>query len=423
MRAFAVLLLLTLPLLSAPVPAEEKPKPRAKLVATLSVPVRVEATQWMPDGKHLVLVTDQRVLVYPREQFRADKPKPLTAFDRPQQMNQVELTPDGGLCVFTWAGTKVNAESRLSVWSAKSLLGGGEPKADRVLDLSTSYIQAPRLATDGGVVGVVVERNADGDPNGGYKPTLLRVSGKTGDVVAKTPLSELADGQYTGSLFDPHSGRIYVATRLNGEDSLTCRELGAAKPLWERKLPGKASRYYDNHFLLSADGRRLAYVQPTESVVPPKPPQGGLRPGGVPPRAESVPTRSLLVLDTKTGERGPELTTEDIRDARAHAFSADGRLLFAEIATADETKLGVWDVTTGAEVKVWSRDQRSPGSGRTISGDIGGAFHPTAAELVIVEREFREVPAPFVGTDGRRGVERVDYTTVVGLWDLSAVVK
>lgn len=79
-------------------------------------------------------------------------------------------------------------------------------------------------------------------------------------------------------------------------------------------------------------------------------------------------------------------------------------------------------MTTGAELKVWSRPYQGS-YGRGDSEPIGGAFHPTAAELVIAEREFREVPAPFVDRDGRRGVERVDYTTVVGLWDLSAVVK
>lgn len=172
-----------------------------------------------------------------------------------------------------------------------------------------------------------------------YTVTHFHLSGKSGNVLAKTPLLDSAGGRYAVSAYDPTSGRVYVATLVNDEAVLTCRELGAAKPVWERKLPLKADKYPSDRLLVSPNGHRLAYVQSTLSAKPPERLPPNVRPGR-PQQLEFESTRALHVIDAKTGERGPELCKEDTRDASAHAFSADGKLLFATISTVEETKVG-----------------------------------------------------------------------------------
>ena len=79
-----------------------------------------------------------------------EKPKPLTAFDRPHDSHGgMGLTPDGGLFILAPAGQKVNAENRLYRWSMKTLTGGGEPKPDKVIDLEADNPQGAMPSADG----------------------------------------------------------------------------------------------------------------------------------------------------------------------------------------------------------------------------------------------------------------------------------
>ncbi len=438
MRTLFSLLFVAVPLLAAPVPAaDEKPKPRAKLLGTLVVNVNVQAVYWTPDGKHLVLVGDKRVLVYPREQVGTPAPKPLAAFDRPDTYGTVGQTTDGGLWVLAPARQKVNAENRLHFWSAKSLVSPGEPKADRVIDLEADNPTGAVVSADGGsVFATLMTTRPAPNPNGNrnsveYLPKFLRLSAKTGDVVKRTPLADLCEGRYAGSAFDPRTGRVYLAVHAGDETVVSCRDLDAAKPVWERKLSAKPEADSLGVFVLSPDGSRVAYRQPTLTVVPPggfgggPPPRGGGPGGGRPAPVAYESTSTLLTFDAKTGEPGAELAKADIRWGNGYSFSADGRLLFAAVGTVEGGKLGVWDVKSGAELKTWDRG----------SADVGGTFAPSGFELAIVERERKDVLGPRVAVPGgfngnggqqwdtRQEVVRVEHTSTVGVWDLSPVVK
>jgi hypothetical protein len=437
-------LVFSAPLLAAPVPEDkEKPKPRAKLLGTLTVTSNVRSAHWMPDGKHLVLVTDQRVLVYPRDQVGAEKPKPLTAFDRPGGSDAVRLTADGGLWALATAGRKVNAENRLYFWSAKALTGGGEPKADRVIDLEADNPFGVTVSADGVVFATLMTTRAvpNANPNQGrrgveYVPTFLRMSGKTGDVVKKVAFADLSQDRYAGSAIDPRTGRLYLAVHTEGETVVTCREPDAGKQLWERKLPVKPDPDGIGEFLLSPDGDRLLFRQPTLTVrqdgvpggfgggggfAPPPGARGGGGLGGRPQQVTYQSSSTLVVLDAKTGEPGSELTKGDQLSGQGHAFSADGRLLFAGVGTPEGSRLAVWDLKAGTELKGWAR----------ANADANGVFAPNGYELLIVERERTDVLGPRVAVpvgggqawDTRQEVIRVDYTSTVGIWDLSPVVK
>ncbi len=439
MRTLLKLLLVAGPLLAAPVPAtDDKPKLRAKLLGTLVVSTRVQSVFWTPDGKHLVLVGDKRVIVYPRDQVGTPAPKPVAAFDRPDVYGEVGQTGDGGLWVLAPAGNKVNAENRLHFWSAKSLVSPGEPKADRVIDLEADNPTGAVVSADGrSVFATLMTTRALPNGNGNrdsveYLPKFLRLSAKTGDVVKATPLADLTEGRYAGSAFDPRTGQLYLAVHAGDETVVSCRDLDGGKPVWERKLPLKPDLDSFGVFVLSPDGSRIAYRQPTLTVVPPggfgggPPPRGGGAGGGRPIQVAYTSTSTLLTFDAKTGEPGAKLAKADIRGAGGHSFSADGRLLFATLTTTEGSKLGVWEVKSGAELKTWARGR----------ADVDGTFAPSGFELAIVERERKDVLGPRVTVpngfnrdgsqqlwDTRQEVVRVEYTSTVGVWDLSPVVK
>lgn len=450
MRPLLALLLVVPVLLAAPVPtAEEKPKPRAKLLGTLTLSVPVVSAFWTPDSGHLILVTDKRVLVYPRDQVGAEKPKPLTAFDRPDSHGEVGLSPDGGLFILAPAGRKVNTENRLYRWSAKTLTGGGEPKPDKVIDLEADNPQWAALSADGASLYATLLTTRpvpSANPNTPrnsveYLPTFLRMSTKTGDVAKQVAFSDLSQDRYAGSMIDSRTSRLYLATHTEAETTVTCREADSGKQVWEKKLPVKPDTDSIGVFLLSSDGSRILYRQPTLTVQQPGGfgGQGGFGgpggPGGfAPPGGRAArpgqpvsytSSAALVTFDTKNGEVGPELSKVDLQGGGGYSFSTDGRLLFAQTYAANSGKLAVWDIKTGAEVKVWTR----------TNADVSGVFAPNGYELTIVERERKEVYGPAQnipsgqGRDGsqmwttRQDVVRTEYSSTIGLWDLVPVVK
>lgn len=437
MRPLLALLVAAAPLVAAPVPADDspKPKPRAALLGTLTLDAPVQSAHWTPDAKHLVLVTDARVLVYPRTAFgdgEKEKPKPLTAFDRPDKGNgEVGLTPDGGVWVLAPAGNKVNAENRLLVWTPKTLLAGGEPKPDRTVTLEADNPRGLVWSADGkSLYARPLTARAFPRPNGGgwgsqdqeYQPRFLRIDARTGDVAKEVAWADLSTNPFAGSVVDPRTGRLYLAA-VDGEETVVqCREADGGKPVWERKLPGKPNPNTIGTMTLIPDGGQLAFVQPTLTADPQQPGGGnpfggGGRPGGGaggrPPQVSFSQGSSLVLLNAKTGEPGAEVSKAALRGAQVYSFSADGRLMFAGLATADGSRLVVWDGKAGAEVKVWNRGY----------ADVSAAFAPSGCELAIVERERKDVygtpPAP--GTAAP--LLRTAYTSTVGIWDLAPVVK
>lgn len=445
MRPLLALLLVAPTLLAAPVPvADDKPKPRAKLVGTLTLDVQVQSAFWTPDGKHLVTATDKRILVYPRTAFNGtEKPKPLTAFDRPGDgYSGLGLTPDGGLWVLDPAGRKVNAENRVLVWEAKTLLAGGEPKPDRTIVLEADNPNGLQWSADGKSLftHVMSTRNV-GNPNAGwgggrdveYLPKFFRLSAATGDVAHSVAGSDLNANEYAGSAFDPRTGRLFLATVSGEETTVECREADGGKQVWERKLPAKAAPRSVGTMRLTPDGEQLAFVQPTLTADPQGPggPGGGFAPGaggrggGRPGGVSFSSASALVLLNTRTGEPGAEVSKATLRGAQVHSFSGDGRLLFAGLSGVEGSRLVVWDGKSGTEVKVWNRGY----------ADVSAAFAPTGYDLLIVERERKEVLGPSQnvpsgqGRDGsqmwtaRQEVVRTEYTSTLGLWDLSPVVK
>jgi hypothetical protein len=216
---------------------------------------------------------------------------------------------------------------------------------------------------------------------------------------------------------------------VNGEETVVeCREPDGGKQVWERKLPGKAAPNTLGAMTLTPDGGQVAFVQPTVTANPqqpggPFPPGagGGGRAGGG--RAQPVSyshAAAVVMLSTKTGEPGAEVSKTPLSGAQVHSFSGDGRLLFAGLGGADGSRLVVWDGKTGTEVKTWNRG----------SADVSAAFTPSGYELAIVERERKETTRSTVVPGGggqqwetRNEVVKVDYTSVIGVWDLAPVVK
>ena len=106
-RTLLIALLLATPLLAAPTPPEEKPKPRAKLLGTVKLDKRVQEVCWTPDAKHLIVVADEKALVIGRDQLGEDAPaKPIAEFadlggDDVLNSNVIDFSTDGKL-MFGW---------------------------------------------------------------------------------------------------------------------------------------------------------------------------------------------------------------------------------------------------------------------------------------------------------------------------------
>lgn len=390
--------------LAAPVPGvDEKPRPRPKLLGTLYLDAWVQATHWTPDGKHLVLLTESKVMVYPRDAltptaktYPGEMVKPLTWFDRPDvdavRANgrltpavQIGTTADGGVWAVVPAGEKLNAETRLVVWDAKTVLAGGEnPKPDRDVSLEVDNPLSVVLSADGQDLFAATEWKS-------FAPTLVRLSARTGDLKRGVPLAGFTDHPCGGCGFDPSTGRTFLALHAGGELWVECRAADGGKAVWGRAIPCKPVTEQPAALTLSPNGEWVAVAQPI--VVTAQQPARGR---GERPRADDEPASELVLLDAKTGKPGPELVKPDGHTAQAYGFSADGRLLFGRVEShgGQETrKMVVWDTRTGAEVKGWAR--RHPVA--------AAAFAPSGHDLLIVEQ--------------------VSGRVLLGVWDLSPLVK
>jgi WD40 repeat protein len=405
--ALSALILATSFAPAAPVPEDkEKPTPKAKLLGTVVIDAEVLSAFWLGDGKHFVLCTPDKVLVYPREAVGTDKPKPFATLARPDQHRSgITRGPDGGLVVASFPSDKMNAENQLLLWSPKALLAGGEPKADRVIELDDKASGVWSSADGRSLFGMVWDRRAKGpDPR-----RFARLSMKTGEVRSSVPVSDyLADGdQFTGFTYHPPTDRLYLTTTTADHTSseVQCREADGGKRLWTARLPGEPipRGRYDQAAVSTSDDGLVVLVQHSVRVPRPVPPNQ--RP---PARPEFDPGVAVTVIDGKTGEVKAAASREPSSDTRsgagAAAVSPDGRLVFATI----DRRPSVWDAATGAEVKGWAR----------YDLDVIAAFAPKGGELLLVQRERKEERSP----DGTR-VVRTDVTSTAGVWDLSPVLK
>ncbi|MCU0702821.1 MAG: hypothetical protein MUF18_02400 [Fimbriiglobus sp.] len=414
MRLLASLstLLLTAILNAAPVPEDkEKPKPRAKLLGTVTVNAEVLSAFWLADGKHFALATLDHVLVYPREAIGTDAPKPLTTLSRPDHRRSfVDRGPDGGLFLSYYPTDKVNAESRLSLWTAKTLLAGGAPKPDRVVELDDG-VSGVTPSSDGRTLFAVIY---DRRPKTQQLDTrFVRLSGTTGNERASLRLADMVtegDG-LLGYRFDPNTDRLYLATITADRSGmeLQCREADGGKRLWTARLPGEPAPVEFGQFadISASDGGRVVVVRHSVRLVRPVPPNQR-PPGG---RPEFTRGEAITVIDGQTGEvrvaASREPKGESSRESAA-AVSPDGRLVFANTGE----RLSVWEVATGEEVKGWERPAVS----------VLAAFAPKGKELLLVQREWRDVFAP--APPGRNAPRlRTEDTSTAGLWDLSPVLK
>ena len=189
-RSLLIALLLATRIAAAPVPAEEKPKPRAKLLGTVKLDKYVTEVCWTPDAKHLIIVTDEKGLVIGRDQLGEDAPaKPIAEFALPSGgMCKFGVTPDGAELYAMVTATRFNAETRLCYWTLKDLLDGKKKsKPDRVVSLEVDDPSHFVFSADGkNLYAVVSEPRRDSvlQPNG-HLPQIgkvLRSNTKTGDI-------------------------------------------------------------------------------------------------------------------------------------------------------------------------------------------------------------------------------------------------
>jgi hypothetical protein len=448
--------------LAAPVPADtEKPKPRPKLVGTVSLPVNAQHVIWLPDGKHVLLQCgDDVARVIRRDQFGDDEPtgKPVAEFKLPTESSRLDLSPDGAeLYTVTSAGKKMTAESRAHFWSLKRVLEGKDGiKPDRVVSLEADAVGLGTLVADGRhlIAPVIEPKKTQPDPNaqpaglgggwGGsqqqqeYTVRFERVSAKTGDLAGDGLKLDEADFSYASHAVDAKTNRLFLQLHASDETVIRCVDLTTGKKAWERKLEGQPQKGRALPPVSSPNGGFLGVMQ-MQLVGRPAggqfggpaggfggPPAGG-RGGGARGGQMSYSARSMpVLLNAKTGEP-VNLSADDLSGGQFFDFSADGRLLLGLISKdTGVNQVVVWDTKTGKVVKVWSG---------TWQTDKSFAFAPTGYELLVVEREQKSiygpssaVPQGFNSNGGQqwtttREMIRTDYKSVLGVWDLPSVVK
>jgi WD40 repeat protein len=439
---------------AAPVPTDgEKPKPRPRLVGTFTLPVEVSDVIWLPDGKHLVLrCGDGLVQVIRRDQFGDDEPtgKPVSEFKLPPRCRTLALSPDGTE-LYTVGGSdgRLTAESRAHFWAVKRVLEGKDlAKPDRTVSLETDVSGLATLAADGRsfVVPVVEGRKAT-NPNaqanqqfggpgmmnvgwgGGSQPQdysvrFDRLSAKTGDRRDEWAKFDDADVSYSAHAVDAKANRLIVQLHTADETVVRGLDLATGKQAWERKLQGQPQKQMTASPVVSPDGGLIAVTQAmqiTTAVAP--------QPGGAPVRAGrpqqmSVSHKSIpVLLNAKTGEQ-LDLAADDVTGVRLHGFSADGRLLVGVVSNdRRDGQVVVWDTKTGKVAKSWQNRR-----------DATFEFAPTGHELLVVERDQKQIYGPSVAipqhmtAQGQtwsttREVVRTDHTSTFGVWDLSPLAK
>lgn len=430
------ILLLAGPLVAAPVPPDEKPKPRPKLLGTLKLDKRVEQAVWTPDAKHLILITEVKGLVVGRDQLGEDAaPKPLAEFDLPAGGgSKFGVTPDGAeLFAITSAGYRFNAETRLCFWTLKELLDGKKKaKPDRVVSLEADNPTGFALAAGGrGLLACVSQARGGGAvlPNGlpAQVGKVLRLSAKTGDIGEEVVSLDEPDATLVGAAVHPESGRVFAHFQSAGEHVVRAIDTTTRKAKWERKFEQAGQQASGFGPRASPDGAVVVAFCSRQLQVP----QSGV----VPPPGQPVPLTTMIsssphLLNAATGEVIADLGGDDVYSSDVGDFSADGKLVFGWLNRAGGMQYVAWEAKTGKPLKTWNRG----------SGDLSAAFAPGRHELAVVERTSTPVYGPGSGQpfnpfgsdlklqdslwlQPAREVIRTDHTSVIGVWDLAPLAK
>lgn len=436
---------------AAPVPADpDRPKPRPRLTATAAIPAEVEDVIWLPDAKHLVLKCgDGTARVIRRDQFGDDEPavKPVAELKLPPRAGELQLGADGEeLYTLAATGGKLTTESRAYFWSVKRLLDGKDgTKPDRIVSLEVDVPSAGTLVGRQFVVPVVESRKVPG-PNlqpgfggapggmpGGWdgsdrRPTEYtarfdRLNAKTGDKTGEWARFDDADASFAAHAVDAKTGRMYVQLHAAEETLVRCLDLSTGKQVWERKLAGQPHKQMTTAPVPSRDGGLLAVTQSVLVARPVGQPGGGPARGGQPQRVSYTVMSGAVLLNAKTGDP-IDLPLDEGTTARFTHFSADGRLLVGFLTRENSAgQVAVWDTKTGKVVRTWN-----------TRGNVIFEFAPSGHELLVVERERKEVYGPSVavpqgyGQGGQqwtttREVIRTDHKSVLGVWDLTSLAK
>ncbi len=439
-RTLLLALLLASPLLAAPIPPDEKPKPRVKLLGTVKLDKRVQEVCWTPDAKHLIIVTDEKASVIGRDQLGEDAPvKPIAEFALPVGgMCKFGVTPDGTELYALVSAGRINAETRLCYWTLEDLLDGKKKiKPDRVVSLEVDDLNQFAFSADGRSLFVVVsEPRADAALQPNSLPQQIgkvyRLSPKTGDIAEEWMTLDLPNGTLLGAAVHPGSGKVFAHFQTAEEHVVRCFDRTGKKEKWERTFAQPAPNLVvGNSPKVSPDGRVVvaSWNRQFTAVQPGAVPQ----PGQAPPMIV-VQTINPQLLNAGTGDVIADLGGDDVRNSEVIDFSTDSKLMFGWLSRNAGIQYVVWDARTGKPLKTWNRG----------SGDVTAAFAPGRHELAIVERSQSQVPGHLtperihggilMETNGlpsqmvqaqlqQLPVLLPDHTAIIGIWDLAPLVK
>ena len=439
-RSLLMVLLLTAPLLAAPVLPDEKPKPRAKLLGTVKLDKRVQEVCWTPEAKHLIVVTDEKALVIGRDQLGEDAPaKPIAEFALPAGgMSKFGVTPDGTELYALVSAARINAETRLCYWTFRDLLDGKKKlKPDRVVSLEVENPIHFAFSADGKSLYVVASEprastvlQANGQPQQIGK--VLRLSTKTGDIAEEWMTLDLPNATLLGAMVHPGSGKVFAHFQTAEEHVVRCFDRAGKKEKWERTFSQPSPNgNMGNSPKVSPDGRVVMamWTRQFQTVQPGAVPQ----PGQLLPMVVVQSIRPQL-LNVGNGEVIADLGGDDVQNSEVIDFSTDGKLMFGWQYRNGGMQSVVWETKSGKPLKTWNRG----------SGDVTAAFAPGRHELAIVERSQTQLPSHLtperihggilMGTDGMQPqmiqaqlqqlpVLRIEHTTIIGVWDLAPPVK
>ncbi len=439
-RSLLIALLLATPLLAAPAPPDEKPKPRAKLLGTIKLDKRVQEVCWTPDAKHLIVVTDDKALVIGRDHLGDDSPaKPIAEIALPVGgMCKFGVTPDGTELYALVSAARINAETRLCYWTLKDLLDGKKkPKPDRVVSLEVDNPIHFAFSTDGKSLCAVVSEPRAGaalQPNGQPQQIgkVLRLSTKTGDIAEEWMTLDLPNATLLGAVVHPASGKVFAHFQTAEEHVVQCFDRVGKKEKWERTFPQPAPNpCVGNSPKVSPDGRVAvaSWNRQFQTVQP-----GAVPQPGQPLPMVAVQTIRPQLLGAGTGDVIVDLGGDDVQNSDVIDFSGDSKLMFGWQYRSGGNQSVVWETKSGKPLKTWNRG----------SGDLAVAFAPGRHELAIVERSQTQSPSHLTPERIHGGIlmetdsapfqmvqtliqqpqaQRIEHTSIIGVWDLAALVK
>jgi hypothetical protein len=261
-------------------------------------------------------------------------------------------------------------------------------------------------------------------------PQLAQYSTKTGDKVADVWTMADEGKTHRHLSHDVRAGRLYT-TEYSGDDfTVQALPLGKDKPLWEKKLEGKASQQVDCD-VMHAGGDGPIACSYGEFLERPEPQQGP--PGrGQRPQMQQATRTNLVVLNSKTGETMHRLSQDDTLYATMHGFSHDGQLFLGELSSGSSSTLNVWHTGTGKVLKTWGGNFSSYRSDDREQR-TAFAFAPKSHELATLHAIGYHIEGPktFTPPTGHGqtnwtqtpNILRTEYTTTIGLWDFASLLK